>query len=177
MITKTWLCEAVPNNWSKAVLLPLFKKGDKRICSYYGGTSLIDVAVKVFGATPLKSFQPERDQRTRPNQRFLRPGRGCTDKMHNLPSILLNITSLNRTFSYCQRFSRNGTTPFKAIEGFFSRKPDGAYSKQRGQGWWQALNMASRQSGRQPNSCSFIFSLNYDSLNCSIKKLKTALWP
>ncbi len=27
-ITKVWLWEAVPNNWSEAVLLPLFQKGD-----------------------------------------------------------------------------------------------------------------------------------------------------
>ncbi len=33
------------------------------------------------------------------------------------------------------------------------------YSKQRCQGWWRALSMASRQSGRQSNSCSFTFSL------------------
>ncbi len=32
VITKVWLSETVPNNWSEAVLLPLFKKGDKRIC-------------------------------------------------------------------------------------------------------------------------------------------------
>ncbi len=35
VITKIWLCETVPNNWSEAVLLPLFKKGDKQICSNY----------------------------------------------------------------------------------------------------------------------------------------------
>ncbi len=35
------------------VLLPLFKKGDKRICSNYRGISLIDVAAKVFGVIPL----------------------------------------------------------------------------------------------------------------------------
>ncbi len=29
VITKVWLCEAVPNNWSEAVLLPLLKKRDK----------------------------------------------------------------------------------------------------------------------------------------------------
>ncbi len=28
VITKVYFCEAVPNNWSEAVLLPLFKKGD-----------------------------------------------------------------------------------------------------------------------------------------------------
>ncbi len=30
VITKVWLCEAFPNNWSDAVLLPLFKRGYKR---------------------------------------------------------------------------------------------------------------------------------------------------
>ncbi len=32
VITKVGLCEAVPNDWSKAVLLTLFKKVNKRIC-------------------------------------------------------------------------------------------------------------------------------------------------
>ncbi len=29
VITKVWLCEAAPKNWSEAVLLPVFKKGYK----------------------------------------------------------------------------------------------------------------------------------------------------
>ncbi len=53
MITKVWLCETVPNNWSEADLLPLFKKGDKRICSHYRGISLIDIAAKIFGVSAL----------------------------------------------------------------------------------------------------------------------------
>ncbi len=56
VITKMWLCEAVPNNWIEAFLLTLFKKGDKRICSNYRGISLIDVAAKVFGVILLKRF-------------------------------------------------------------------------------------------------------------------------
>ncbi len=54
MITKVWLCEAVPNNRSEADILPLFKKGDKRICSYYRGIRLIDVALKVFGEISIR---------------------------------------------------------------------------------------------------------------------------
>ncbi len=61
VINKVWLCEAVPNNWSEAVLLPLFKKGDKQICSNYRALTLIDVAAKVFGVILLKRFQSERD--------------------------------------------------------------------------------------------------------------------
>ncbi len=33
VFSKVWLCEPVPNTWSEAVLLPLLKKGDNRICS------------------------------------------------------------------------------------------------------------------------------------------------
>ncbi len=76
VITKIWLCQAVPNNWSEAVLPPLFKKGDKRLCSNYRDIILIDLASKVFGVILLKRFQSERDQRTRPNQSGFRPGRG-----------------------------------------------------------------------------------------------------
>ncbi len=32
VITKVWLCETVSNNWSEAVLLPLFKKGGRQVC-------------------------------------------------------------------------------------------------------------------------------------------------
>ncbi len=68
MITKAWLCEAVPYNWNEAVLLPLFKKKDKRICSNYRGISLIDVAAKGFGVILLKRFQSERDEPTLPTK-------------------------------------------------------------------------------------------------------------
>ncbi len=75
VITKVWLCEVVPNNWSEAVLLPLFKKGGKLIYSYYRGNSLVDVALKVFVVILLKRFQSEKDQYTHPNQSGFRPGR------------------------------------------------------------------------------------------------------
>ncbi len=52
------------------------------------GISLIDVAAKVFGVILVKRFQYERDQRARPNQSDFRPGRGCTDQMHNLRRTL-----------------------------------------------------------------------------------------
>ncbi len=88
VITKVWLCEAVPNNWIEAVLLSLFKKGDKPICSNNRGISLIYVAAKVFGVILLKRFQSERDQRTRPHQSGFRPGYACTDQIHNLRRTL-----------------------------------------------------------------------------------------
>ncbi len=45
---------------------------------------MIDVVAKVFGVILLKRFHSEGDQDTRPNQSGFRPGRGCTDQMHNI---------------------------------------------------------------------------------------------
>ncbi len=101
VITNVWLCEAVPNNWSEAVLLPLFKTGDKRICSNYRGIGIIGAAAKVVGVILLRRFQYERDPRTRPNQSGFGPGRGCTDRMHNLRRTLEQRWSFQPTTLLC----------------------------------------------------------------------------
>ncbi len=67
VINKVWSSETVPSNWSKAVDLPLFKKGDEKIYFNYRGISLINVAAKVFGVIVLKQFQSKRDLCTSPN--------------------------------------------------------------------------------------------------------------
>ncbi len=56
VINKVRLGEAVPSNWSEAVLLPPFGKGDKQLCSNYRGISLKGVVAKVFGVSLLKTI-------------------------------------------------------------------------------------------------------------------------
>ncbi len=62
---------------------------------------MIDVAAKVLGVTLFKSFQFERDQRTRTNQSGFRSGRGCMDQMHNLHRILEQRWSFQKTTVMC----------------------------------------------------------------------------
>ena len=88
IFTTVWATEVIPEDWGKAILLPFFKKGDKKICSNYRGISLIDVAAKVFTVLLLRRFQEERDLRTRRTQAGFRPGRGCTDQIFNLRRTL-----------------------------------------------------------------------------------------
>ena len=88
IISQIWTSEKVPEDWSDSLLLPVFKKGDKKVCSNYRGISLIDVAAKIFAILLLKRFQPQRDLRTRPNQCGFRPGRGCTDQIFTLRRVL-----------------------------------------------------------------------------------------
>ncbi|VDL81441.1 unnamed protein product [Schistocephalus solidus] len=48
VIEQVWRDEVFPNDWGSGILLSVFKKGDKTKCENYHGTSLIDVAAKVF---------------------------------------------------------------------------------------------------------------------------------
>ncbi len=88
VISKLWSNETAPSNWSEATLLPLFKEGNKRICSSYIRISSKDVAAKFFGVTLLKRFRSERDQSAHPNQSDFAPGWGCTDQLHYLRRTL-----------------------------------------------------------------------------------------
>ncbi len=62
---------------------------------------MIDVATKIFGVILLKRFQYERGQRTRPNQSGFWPGRGCTDRIHNLRRILEQRWSFQQATVMC----------------------------------------------------------------------------
>ncbi len=41
VLQEVWESETMPDDWSEAVIIPFFKKGDKRQCSNYRGISAI----------------------------------------------------------------------------------------------------------------------------------------
>ena len=83
-----WENEIFPEDWGKAILLPIPKKGDKTVCDNYRGISLIDIAAKIFSVMLLNRFSRARDARTRPNQGGFRRGRGCVDQIFTLRRVL-----------------------------------------------------------------------------------------
>ena len=83
-----WSSETFPEDWSDALLLPFYKKGDKSLCSNYRGISLIDVAAKIFAVVLLRRFRQQRELRTRPNQAGFRSGKGCIDQIFCIRRIL-----------------------------------------------------------------------------------------
>ncbi|BHF73226.1 hypothetical protein SprV_0401630400 [Sparganum proliferum] len=87
VIERAWRDEVVPDNWGLGILVPILTKGDKTRCENYRGTSLIDVAAKIFAIVLLRRFQAVRDSRTRPNQAGFRAGRGCADQIFTLRRI------------------------------------------------------------------------------------------
>ena len=83
-----WLSETYPAYESEVILLPFFKKGDRKFCSNYRGISLIDVVAEALAVLLLRRFKRVRDLRTRPSQGGFSPGRGCVDQIFSLRRTL-----------------------------------------------------------------------------------------
>ena len=83
-----WAKESIPPGWKTAVVIPLFKKGDKASCSNYRGISLLDIALKILEAVIMNRIRPEHELIARENQAGFRPGRGCRDQIFTVRQLL-----------------------------------------------------------------------------------------
>ncbi len=76
----------VPQPWKDVVLLPLFKKGDRKQCDNYRGISLLSAAGKAFEKVIQLRLQQWAESRNMlpESQQGFRKNRGCTDAIHCL---------------------------------------------------------------------------------------------
>jgi hypothetical protein len=83
-----WEEEKVPSQWSLSVIVPVFKKGDKLLCSNYRGISLLDIGLKIFESIFLHRFDSLKDHYLRDNQAGFRRNRGCSDQIFSVRTII-----------------------------------------------------------------------------------------
>ena len=83
-------CGIFPDNWRKGIIVPIFKKGDKRNISNYRPVSLLPICSKIFERiiydNMLKYFLD--NNLISPKQSGFRPGDSC---INQLPSITRDI--------------------------------------------------------------------------------------
>ena len=83
-----WRTNSIPEEWRVAILLPFFKKGDKKMCQNYRGISLLNIAFKILESVVLQRYRLAHDKVMRENQAGFRAGRGCVDQIFALKQIL-----------------------------------------------------------------------------------------
>ncbi|KAK5875618.1 hypothetical protein CesoFtcFv8_026682 [Champsocephalus esox] len=88
LINVAWKSETVPKEWQTGVVVPLFKKGDQRVCANYRGITLLSLPGKVYSKVLERRVRPIVEPQIEEEQCGFRPGRGTTDQLFTLARIL-----------------------------------------------------------------------------------------
>jgi len=87
IITEAWNQSEVPQDWKDALLITIFKKGDRKICGNYRGISLLSIPRKVFAWVLLNRLTSVAEGFLPEAQCGFRVGRGTTDIIFSLKQI------------------------------------------------------------------------------------------
>ncbi len=77
-----WEQSKVPEDWRKAIIVPLYKgKGKRKECNNYMGISLVSVAGKIYGRILNERMMKITDKSVGDEQGGFRKGRGCLNQI------------------------------------------------------------------------------------------------
>uniref|UniRef100_A0A8C6L319 Reverse transcriptase domain-containing protein n=1 Tax=Nothobranchius furzeri TaxID=105023 RepID=A0A8C6L319_NOTFU len=83
-----WSSGAVPVEWQTGVVVPIFKKGDLRVCSNYRGITLLSLPGKVYSKVLERRVRSIVESQIEEEQCGFRPGRGTVDQLYTLARVM-----------------------------------------------------------------------------------------
>ncbi|KAK3552841.1 hypothetical protein QTP86_022544 [Hemibagrus guttatus] len=83
-----WRSGTVPLDWATGVVIPLFKKGDRRVCSNYRGITLLSLSGKVYSRVLERRVRTLVEPQIQEEQCGFRPSRGTLDQLYTLHRVL-----------------------------------------------------------------------------------------
>ncbi len=96
-----WRSGTVPLGWQIGVVVPLFKKGDRRVCSNYRGITLLSLPGKVYARVMERRIRPIVEPRIQEEQCGFRPGRGTQDQLYTLSRVLEGSWEFSQPIHMC----------------------------------------------------------------------------
>ena len=88
LFNKVWEDEKVPEAWQKGIIVKLPKKGDLSVCGNWRGINLLSVPGKLFCRVLLQRMRQAIERTLREEKAGFRSGRGCTDQIFVLRTIV-----------------------------------------------------------------------------------------
>ena len=76
-----WETGKAPEDWQKAVIVAIHKKGSKKLCKNYRGISLLSIPGKVFAKILDARIRQVTESQVMKEQAGFRVGRGCRDQI------------------------------------------------------------------------------------------------
>jgi sorting nexin-29 len=88
LVQAIWRTENMPQDWYTAMLIPIYKKGNRLVCANYRGIALLCTAYKIFTYILLDKINPYAKHLLGKYQCGFRQGRGTTDALFSVRMIL-----------------------------------------------------------------------------------------
>lgn len=88
LVNAVWQKEEVPQAWNEAIIVPVFKKGDKIKAENYRGIALLDVGYKVFSTILNNRLKPVTEEAIGDYQSGFRKNRSTSTHIFTLSQIL-----------------------------------------------------------------------------------------
>lgn len=109
----SWEQGIIPNDWEVAIILPIYKKGDNRMCENYRGISLLCVAAKLYEGILEERLRRIIDSTLEQTQSGFRKGFSVQDHIFTTRQIIEKQKERNRPSYLC----------FVDLEKAFDRAP------------------------------------------------------
>jgi hypothetical protein len=89
---KVWREEKLPTDWTRGIIFPIFKDGDKKDTANYRGITLLSIVGKVYAQVINERLMSwcEQNKILVEEQGGFRPQRGCPDQLFSLVELLQN---------------------------------------------------------------------------------------
>ena len=77
----------MPVDWQTRFVVPIFKKGEQRVCSSYRGITLLSLPGKAYARELERRLRPIVESQIQEEQCGFRPGHGTVDQLFTLAGI------------------------------------------------------------------------------------------
>ncbi|KAK3515853.1 hypothetical protein QTP70_034764, partial [Hemibagrus guttatus] len=118
-----WRSGTVPLDWATGVVIPLFKKGDRRVCSNYRRITLLSLPGKVYSRVLERRVRSLVEPRIQEEQCGFRPSRGTLDQLYTFHRVLEGSWEFAQPVHMC--FGKLSTVSLVAFCGRISRRSQG----------------------------------------------------
>ena len=108
-----WKLGKTPEDWQTGVIIPIFKKGDRKECTNYRGISLLSLPGKVYAKCLERKCREIVESKLEDGQCGFRPGRSTTDQ----------VFTLRQVFEKSWEYAKDVFTCFVDLEKAYDRVP------------------------------------------------------
>ena len=91
-----WKNKKTPNEWKTAVIVPIFKRGQRNNCDHYRGISLLNTGYKIYSKIITRRLRNIIEAIILEEQSGFRQNRSCIDNVFSLQQIIEKHREFNR---------------------------------------------------------------------------------